>query len=215
MLKTAYIFDMDGVLVDSEAFYFELRMQFLREHHLPNYYPDINAYLGVDPAVEWQMMIPDAAVRQQLSADFERFWAQHPIDYAACILPQVPELLLDLKQAGCRIALASVGALTEVEQMLTQCQLPVTFDVVLSAADVQQKKPAPDVYLAAIHQLKLTSRQCVAIEDSTVGIMAAKRAGLETWAIADPRYHVDQSQADRVFTGIGAVRDFIKKQQTN
>lgn len=211
MLKTAYIFDMDGVLVDSEAFYFELRMQFLREHQLPSYYPEINAYLGVDPAVEWQMMIPDATLRSELKADFEQFWAQHPIDYAACLLPQVPELLLDLKQAGCKIALASVGDQAEVEAMLTQCQLPVTFDVVLSSADVNQRKPAPDVYLAAVRQLGLQSRQCVALEDSPSGITAAKRAGLETWAIRDPRYHVDQSRADRIFTGLGAVREFIQQ----
>lgn len=212
-MKTAFIFDMDGVLVDSEAFYFKVRMQFLREKNLPNYYPDINAYLGVDPQIEWQMMIPDPVTRQQLLPEFELFWKQHPIDYRQYVAPQAAELLQALKKAGLKIALASVGAPVEVGQMLEQCQLAPYFDVILSGADVAHRKPAPDIYELAVKRLGLAKQVCVAIEDSPVGITAAKRAGLETWAVQDPRYHVDQSQADRIFMGIGALQADLQRQK--
>lgn len=212
-MKTAFIFDMDGVLVDSEVFYFKVRMQFLREKNLPNYYPDINAYLGVDPQIEWQMMIPDPVTRQQLLPEFERFWKQHPIDYRQYLAPQAAELLQALKKVGFKVALASVGAPVEVGQMLERCQLAPYFDVILSGADVAHRKPAPDIYELAVKRLGLAKQVCVAIEDSPVGITAAKRAGLETWAVQDPRYHVDQSQADRIFMGIGALQADLQRQK--
>lgn len=209
--KAGYIFDMDGVLVASEEYYFSLRMQFLKEMNLPIYYSDINDYVGGDPTEEWRMMIPDPQQRAKLLPVFELFWKQHPIDYRKCLNDQVPEFLADLKKMGKRVALASVGTDAEVDQMLTQCQLSSYFDVVLTGEDVTYSKPASDIYLQALTALDLKAADCLVIEDSQVGIKAAKAAKIETWAVRDPRLQIDQSQADRIFDGVGSIRDQFEK----
>lgn len=209
--KAGYIFDMDGVLVASEEYYFSIRMKFLREMNLPIYYSDINDYVGVDPKEEWEMMIPDPQQRTKLLPVFEAFWEKHPIDYRKCLNDQVPEFLADLRKMGKRVALASVGTDAEVNQMLTQCQLSSYIDVVLTGEDVTYSKPAPDIYLQALSSLDLKAGECVVIEDSQVGIKAAKAAKIETWAIQDPRLQIDQSQADQIFDGFGSIRDQLER----
>lgn len=209
--KAGYIFDMDGVLAASEEYYFSIRMKFLREMNLPIYYSDINDYVGVDPKEEWEMMIPDPQQRTKLLPVFESFWEKHPIDYRKCLNDQVPEFLTDLRKMGKKVALASVGTDAEVNQMLTQCQLSSYFDVVLTGEDVTYSKPAPDIYLQALSALDLKAGECVVIEDSQVGIKAAKAAKIETWAIQDPRLQIDQSQADRIFDGFGSIRDQLER----
>lgn len=81
----------------------------------------------------------------------------------------------------------------------------------MTGEDVTYSKPAPDIYLQALSSLDLKAGECVVIEDSQVGIKAAKAAKIETWAIQDPRLQIDQSQADQIFDGFGSIRDQLER----
>lgn len=94
--------------------------------------------------------------------------------------------------------------------MLDECNLRQYFDSVISGENVNNNKPAPDIYLQSVQKLGLRSEQCVVIEDSTIGISAAKSAGIKTWAVKYPQYKIDQGQADRVFAGFGPLRQHFK-----
>jgi beta-phosphoglucomutase-like phosphatase (HAD superfamily) len=81
----------------------------------------------------------------------------------------------------------------------------------LSGESVQNNKPAPDIYLKSVEKIGIDPIECVALEDSSIGINAAKNAGLETWALNYPGYSSDQSKADYVFNGFGEVCNYFEK----
>lgn len=208
MIK-AYIFDMDGVIVDSEAFYFNLRMKFLKDAGIKLENMDINNFVGLDSQEEWKIMIPNKNLREKLLPYFLEYEKQYKIDYSLFLNQSVPELLEDLTKAGKKIALASSSSLTNIQQMICQCHLSTYFDVVVSGEEVKKNKPASDIYMKTIQKLSLKPNECVAVEDSKIGILAAKKAGIETWAISNPKYNLDQRQADCVYESIGSLKHFF------
>lgn len=209
-MKEVYIFDMDGVLVDSEAYYHKLRLEFLKKYDLSTPYTNINDYLGIDYDLEWKMLVQDSKQRPQLLPKFDSYWAENNINYSEYLNEQVPDFLAELKKAGKTVALASAGKLRGVNQMLDECDLRQYFDSVLSGENVRHNKPAPDIYLQSAQKLNVNPEQCIALEDSTIGISSAKSAGVETWAIEYPQYRVDQTAADHKFKGFGQVREYFQ-----
>lgn len=156
------------------------------------------------------MLVQDPKKRQQLLPKFDSYWAENNINYNEYLNKQVPDFLVELKEAGKTVALASAGKLRGVNQMLDECNLRQYFDSVLSGENVRNNKPAPDIYLQSAQKLNVSPERCVALEDSTIGITSAKGAGIETWAIEYPQYRVDQSAADHKFEGFGQVREYFR-----
>lgn len=207
----AVIFDMDGVLVDSERYFYRLKTDFLRQVGEEPGTKSITEIVGLSADNGWKRLVPDADKRAVLRPRFENYRHNHMIDYAEYLNDNVPEFLADLVNDGRQVALASAGYLTGINQMLAQCDLGQYFTAVMSGDQVAHNKPAPDIYQASLQQLGLTPADCVAVEDSPVGIQAAKSAGLETWAVRYPYYQLDQSQADQVLTGFGEIRKYYQK----
>ncbi len=104
-----------------------------------------------------------------------------------------------MKQHDIKTAIASASDLTFIEKMCTETGLRQYFDQLLSGADFTRTKPAPDVYLAALQVLDVAAEEAIAVEDSTLGIAAAKAAGLYTLAVPlrDPRFTQNQQAADQ------------------
>lgn len=207
----AVIFDMDGVLVDSERYFYQLKTDFLRQAGEEPGVDNITEIVGLSADNGWEKLVPTAEKRAVLRPQFEDYRHSHMIDYAEYLNDNVAEFLADLVNDGRQVALASAGYLTGINQMLRQCELGQYFNMVMSGDQVANNKPAPDIYQASLQQLGLTAADCVAVEDSPVGIQAAKSAGLETWAVRYPYYQLDQSQADQVLTGFGEIRKYYRK----
>ena len=196
----AIIFDMDGVLIDSEVYYFKRRMNFFAEVQLSPGSRAINDYVGKTEAEIWQMLVPEnPSLRAELKTTYRAYQKQHPIDFEQALRKEVKPVLKKLSAAGIPMALASSSPRRMIDEMLTACQLQSYFCYVISGEELTQSKPHPEIYQLA--QNHLDCEQIAAVEDSPIGIQSAKAAGIYTIALKQP-FDVDQSQADQMIDSL-------------
>ncbi len=206
MTLRALIFDFDGLIVDTETSSFEMARDAYRRfgHELPadlwqrcvGSHVDVYAHLqelvgaGVDVA----------AVREQLRA------GKRDADARLGPLPGVVELVAAAVAAGVRLAVASSSSRRWVEGHLQRIGALGAFHAVRCRDDVQQAKPAPDVYLAALDGLGVSASEAVAFEDSPNGVRAARTAGIYTVAVPnDVTRGWPFDHADRVIGSLQGV----------
>ncbi|WP_054750401.1 HAD family hydrolase [Lacticaseibacillus thailandensis] len=209
-MKKAVIFDMDGVLVDSEQYYFDRRMHFFHKLGLEPQNVQLSDYLGLGDDEGWVQLFPDEAQRENAQAEFAKYEAKHPVNYAPLLNPGVKEVLEYLQINGYSIALASAGVTAHINRMLEQCQLKGYFDVVEYGEKLSHNKPDPEIYVNVAQKLNVQPEECVVLEDSVNGIQAAKRAHMETWALKPRKYVIDQTRADAILPDMDAVLTKLK-----
>ena len=198
---TAVIFDMDGVLVDSEAVYQYDLMRFFRAQKQRITQREASAFVGCSDAFYYRHMgelWEPKMTEEQMRRFYEANYPYGPIDYRSALNPHVRLILQQMKQAGIRTAIASSSSNASIERMLTSNELTPFFDQVISGHELPRSKPDPAIYHEAMRRLDHTPAQCVVIEDSAIGIEAAKRAGMYVIAKRENRFHVDQRQADHI-----------------
>ena len=182
------IFDMDGVLVDSERLYLrfwreacasygftlsEEQALSLRSNSPSTAIPKFEAWFG-SSADYWQIR----ETRRRLMADYIDTNGVNAKNGAA-------EILSTLKDKGIRIALATASPVKRAKHYLAPLGLFDLFDAVVSGTDVVNGKPAPDIYLCAAEMLGLSTAECAAVEDSPSGVLSAHSAGCFTVMIPD------------------------------
>jgi HAD superfamily hydrolase (TIGR01509 family) len=115
--------------------------------------------------------------------------------------------LQHLKEQNIRMALASSSDRQTINTMLATTGLKEYFETTLSGEDFERSKPDPSIYLTALEKLAIDAKDAAAVEDSEMGIAAAKAAGIFTFAVAvdDPRVATDQSQADYRLRKLGQL----------
>lgn len=184
----AVIFDMDGVLIDTEKHYnaawcqaaTEAGFPFTREHAL---------LLRSCEAKEGEKLMQGIfgpsfdyyAIRERRRELVRERLAQHGLEKK----PGVEETLRFLRAKGIKTAVATATALDITKSHLTTIGVCDLFDSIVSAKNVAHGKPEPDVYLYACEQIGERPQDCMAVEDSPNGIMAAYRAGLRTVMVPD------------------------------
>lgn len=199
----AVIFDMDGVLADTEYYYENRRKNFLRENGIP--IPEGN-FIGSNEKAIWEAIVPNDPVRrQEMLMAYREYRVQHPTPFGKLTDPQAGSLMAALHSRGVKVAVASSSAARAIMQMLTEGGLTPLVDAAFSGENCAAHKPAPDIYLKALNALGVTADRAMAVEDSPAGIAAAKAAGLKVLALK-PRHGepLDQSAADCV---IGQLKD--------
>ncbi len=205
MKKKAIIFDLDGVLVDSEAYYQERKRAFLKANDISLKKPlATKEMIGHSLREVLKKATKNFSVSEveRLAADYQQFKQQQVIPYRQLIYPEAREVLFQLKAQKILLGLASSSSLESINEMLTQCELQSVFAAITSGVEVKETKPAPDIYLRTIEKLSISANHCLAIEDSAVGILSAKSAGLEVWALKDQQFGMDQSFADKVILSL-------------
>lgn len=198
------IFDMDGVLIDSESFYFQRRMDFFAEKNLSPGSKNKLDFVGLTEAGIWQVLVPAKENRALLKKEYQDYRQTHPIDFTKALRGDVKSVLTYLKAKKIKIALASSSPENEIYTMLAQNNLTSFFDFVISGESLSKSKPHPEIYQLAEAALKCD--RCIAVEDSPVGIASAKAAQLYTLALKQD-FPIDQRQADIV---IDHLCDIIK-----
>lgn len=184
----AVIFDMDGVLIDTEKHYnaawcqaaTEAGFPFNREHAL---------LLRSCEAKEGEKLMQGIfgpsfdyyAIRERRRELVRERLAQYGLEKK----PGVEETLRFLRAKGIKTAVATATALDITKSHLTTIGVCDLFDSIVSAKNVAHGKPEPDVYLYACEQIGERPQDCMAVEDSPNGIMAAYRAGLRTVMVPD------------------------------
>ncbi len=181
----AIIFDMDGVLVDSEPLHTRATKLLLADCGLDWDERESAEYIGLTDvesfaALKLRHRLADDAV------DLAARWAERTIvllQQHACPLPGIPSVPRTLRERGYRLALASSSRPRVIEATLRAIGARPLFEVVVSGAEVTRGKPSPDVFLEAARRLDVAPARCLVIEDSRRGVTAARAAGMRCLAI--------------------------------
>lgn len=213
MIK-AILFDMDGVIVDSEPIYMQNMYEFVQFHGVDVSLNDIYKVIGTTMETTWEML--GAYFEPKLSAkETETLYRQTPqkmvFNYKDAKMPHLYFLLDYLKENKIKIALASASPKATIEQVLETLEIKDYFDFYISGEEVENSKPSPDVYLALLDKLNLNADEVIVIEDSTLGIRAGKSAGAKVIGIKDNRFGLDQSEVDFLANDLMEVYNLIHK----
>ncbi len=200
---SAIIFDMDGVLIDSERVYKDYIRSYFCAHNIPVSDEEYNIIAGASGketrrlfAEWWLRATGEERSGDDIDAEVFRPVTDGELNYATIMNPGVPQTLAALKQRGYRLALASSSPKHNILQVLEQCGISEPFELIVSGEDFHESKPNPAIYLHTIEALGLAAADCVAVEDSDYGITAAKRAGLTVVAKRETRFSFTQAGAD-------------------
>lgn len=213
MIK-AVIFDMDGVLIDSEIIYLDHMYEKLKLT-----YPQINreALFAVVGSTTKRTMeiISDVIGADVNSRSFQDLyaglWVDCRPDYPSILRKEVPEILKELHRRGYQVALASSTSRAGIEDVLTSCGLKDDFDYMVSGEEFKESKPNPEIYLHTADTLKREPKECLVVEDSTYGIMAGHGAGMTVASVIDDRFCFDRSLADYSINGLWEVLDILEE----
>ena len=181
---TAYLFDLDGTLVDSE----KLKGKALAETcNLFGGTVDVKVYKTV-MGERWLNVTSHFFTMAKIEPNFEAFNAEFKKIYQEILLneltpnPNVVELLFKLKALRKKMGVVSSGADWMVDQVLSQLKLFDFFDIVISKEQVTKLKPDPEAYLLALEKLSLPSSEVLIFEDSNAGLIAARNANCDSVA---------------------------------
>jgi HAD superfamily hydrolase (TIGR01509 family) len=181
MRFSGVIFDMDGVLCDSEPFLYQAaRRMFVETYGVDPKEADFHPFVGAGE----DRFIGGPAEKYGIRLDLERDKARTYALYLEIIrgqlkpLPGIGEFIRRCRERGLKIAVASAADAIKVAGNLREIGLvPETFDAVVTGSDVRRKKPDPEIFLAAAARLGLKADTCLVIEDAPNGLRAGKSAG--------------------------------------
>lgn len=204
----ALVFDFDGLIIDTEVPVFQAWAEVYERHGQrlsPEFWASIIGYgdSHFDPMADLERLLGRPLDREALQSARRR--RQTELTIALEILPGVREWRRDAAARGVRLGVASSSSRRWVTGHLERLGLD-GWDCVRCGDDVDRTKPAPDLYLAALECLGVAARDAVAVEDSRVGVEAAKAAGL--FCVAVPSSLTaghDFSQADLVLRSLADV----------
>ena len=175
------IFDMDGVLIDSEKFYMKSEQRVVEFFGKKASISDFRKYCGMTQTNIWS----------GIKSEFET----EPVELISGVL----ETLKGLKEGNVPMAVASSTGKKLILEHLTQLGIKDYFSLIKSAEEVGESKPNPKIFLETAKEFGVTPDKCLVVEDSTNGILAAKHADMYCLAFSNPEYDpIDQSKADKI-----------------
>jgi HAD superfamily hydrolase (TIGR01509 family) len=185
----AVIFDMDGVLVDSEVYWQESREDFARAVGKIWKPEDQRQAMGRS-TVGWAQLMQERLAIDMPIDDIIADMKARVIAHYEQRLPVLPGALEAVKKAASvyKVALASGSETSIIKLVMERTGLGQTFDVVVYGDTIPRGKPAPDIYLETARRLSVPPEQAVGIEDSANGIRALKAAGMYAIAVPSPAF---------------------------
>ncbi|MUH34935.1 beta-phosphoglucomutase [Zobellia amurskyensis] len=213
MSTSAFIFDLDGVIVDTAKYHYlawkklanELGFEFTKEQN--------ELFKGVSRKRCLEILLDIGGITAS-QEDFDRWMVEKNEDYleyiekmdASEILPDVPKVLNFLKQKNIPIALGSASK--NARPILEKVNLLSYFDAIVDGNDVTKAKPDPEVFLIAARKLNVAPEKCLVFEDAVAGIQAANNANMISVGIGDA---LVLSEADHNFNDFTEMSlDFLE-----
>lgn len=193
------LFDMDGVLVDSEAFICRAAIQMFREQGITVTEQDFLPFVGAGE----DRYLGGTAEKYGVSLDLQEAKKRTYEIYDDIIqgamkpLPGALAFIKKCRDRSLKIALATSADKTKMEANLRVLKIPLsTFDAVVNGLDVKRKKPFPDIYRKAATLIGLPPDHCLVVEDAVNGVAAAKAAGARCLAITSSFTEEELHEAD-------------------
>lgn len=212
----AVIFDMDGVIFDSERLVLEGWLELGKKYGIPDIDKVFPKCIGSNALASKQIFLdyygedfPYDTYKQETSADYHAKYDGGRLP----MKPGIKELLQFLKENGYHIGLASSTRYEVVRQQLEDAGILSYFETLTCGDMVKKSKPEPDIFLKAAETLGVHPQDCIVIEDSYNGIRAASRACMFPIMVPDmiaPDEEMEQL-AKAIFSNLNEVREFLEK----
>ena len=211
----AVLFDMDGLLIDTEAAYLDALQDAARDLEVQMSMEFCHSMIGISGR-ECDVMIQGLyGPGFRLDHFRERFTghARRRLEAHLPVNPGVVEMLDFLAARGLRLAVATGSGRVTAERHLGRAGLIDRFAAVATRDDVENAKPAPDVYLEAARRLGVAPERCIAFEDSNVGLTAAHAAGTMAFMVPDilPPLPEVRAKCLRVFDDLHEARRLLEE----
>lgn len=210
MMPRALIFDMDGVLIDSEPLWHEAEIAAAGETGLVLTPEDCLRTTGlrIDEVVAyWCESHPHLAPRREvlIASTLDRL--VELVSRRGKPKPGVDEVLAFARSRGLRLALASSSPYRVIHAVLDALALHSAFEVIHSAEEEARGKPDPAVYLTTVRKLGIEPERCIAVEDSPNGLLSAKAAGMKCIVVPEPALWADPrfEMADARVSELGEI----------
>lgn len=197
------IFDMDGVIIDSEPVHLDLEEKLFKLYGIEMSKEEHNAFVGSTSHYMWGTIRDKYSLSQSLDELVEKdrksyFELLSKLEEVEPI-EGVDGLIKELHENGVKIAVASSSPLDVIELVLDKIKIKQYFDVVVTGDFVEKSKPEPDIFLYAAEKLGAKPQECIVIEDSHNGVIAAKKAGMKCIGFKNLNSgNQDLSEADKI-----------------
>ena len=209
----AVIFDMDGLLVDSEPVWNDARKWMADQAGRPWTADDHRAVMGVSTE-EWADYMIDRLALDLSPAEVIEAVIGHMVEVYRDGIPWFAgaTAAIDLASSHYPTAVASGSHPALIETVMADPAVRGRFSVIVAADEIGVGKPAPDVYLAAAERLGVEPSDCVCLEDSGNGILAGVRAGMRVIAVPDPRFPPAPEQLDQAHLRLRSLAELTLEQ---
>ena len=180
-MKKLIIFDLDGVLLDSESLYKKVNFRFFHDLGVEITDDEYNSFIGISGDKMWGYIKEKGRLKQSISnlraeekeRKFDGLYENELISN-----PGLSELLNFIQSKGIPMAIASSGLMKNIQLILKKLKVDSYFDHIVSGEMPKHGKPAPDIFLLTANHFQIEPTDCLVIEDSKNGVLAAKSAGM-------------------------------------
>ena len=207
-LIQAVVFDLDGLLIDSEVVWNRVRSDVAAEQGVEWTEGDQRAVMGVSTAA-WTAYMIDRLGLDLTPGAVQKLVVERMVASYKEHIPFKPGAAQLVALAGEHypLALASGSVRELIDLVVASPELTNCFQVVVSADEVERGKPHPDVYLETARRLEVTPEACVCLKDSGHGIDAGKAAGMRVIAVPDPRFMPEAATLAHADVVVGSLTD--------
>ena len=204
----AVVFDLDGVLIDSEHVWDEVRETLARERG-GRWHQHAQADMMGMSSREWSRYMHDVIGLAEAPDEINAEVVQRILERYERGLPLLPGAVGAVERVAreFRLAVASSSNRPVIDAVLRLAKLELLFQVTVSSEEVARGKPAPDVYVEAARRLRVAPERCAAVEDSTNGIRSARRAGMRVLVIPNGRYPPAEDALTEADAVLGSLDD--------
>ncbi|MFL1673616.1 HAD family hydrolase [Paenibacillus dendritiformis] len=206
----AFIFDMDGVIIDSEPIHFEIDVETMKYFGVTIAPHELDRFVGMTNPEMWSILKQEYSIPQSVS-EITEFQLKSKIELIRSTdlapIEGIQELIFDLKKNNILIGLASSSPRAFINEVLRKYNFFEYFDSIISGEEVTKGKPAPDIYLEVSNQLNSKPNECWVLEDSKNGVQAAKAAGMKCIGFINQNSgNQDLSRADIIVNNIRDIK---------
>ncbi|HEY2567761.1 MAG TPA: HAD family phosphatase [Candidatus Udaeobacter sp.] len=189
-MVSAVLFDLDGVLADSEMWWNQIDARLLADYGVTYRGEHHQDVIGVSYRLviefykkAFGLSVPDEKMMRRRGEIATEFFANR-----IGLFPHVKDVLKELRQMKLHLAVATSSVSASARPFLDRHQLTGFFEVIITGEEVEHGKPAPDIYICAAQHLGISADECLVVEDALPGVAAAKAAKMRVAAIPDRRF---------------------------